>query len=72
MSLILPSPFDPLHKLRPDEPYFMLRASDVLACPLVRVWCGEATVLGVNPLKIADARQIAEAMLHWPFRKVPD
>lgn len=72
MSFIDPSPYDPLHRLKPDEPYFILRASDELAGPLVRVWAAEAITRGTPPAKVAEARRIAEAMLHWPHKKVPD
>jgi hypothetical protein len=56
----------------PREPIFVLRAQDVLSAPIVRAWCEMAVVLGANPEKIKEARQIALAMEQWDRKKVPD
>lgn len=54
------------------EPTFTLRAQDALAPAVIRMWCEAALLLGVDPDKIRDARQIALRMEQWPHRKVPD
>jgi hypothetical protein len=67
-----PSKFDCLSKLAPDEPYFVLRAQDLLAPELVEAWAVEAALNGCAEDKVADARAIAAAMRKWRKRKMPD
>lgn len=61
-----------------DEPVFVLRAQDCLAADLVEKWAiwasaGIATI-GSEAAghKVGEARQISEAMRHWPLHKQPD
>lgn len=91
-----------LQKAGDAEPIFVLRAQDMTAPVLVRVWAGllvqlrflelddpatvvsalrhfEARLLDVLPVstatpsgKVLEALAIADAMEHWPHRKVPD
>ena len=61
-----------LMKADDTEPIFVLRAQDTLAAAVVRFWADEAEKAGSNPAKIAEAREVADAMEQWPTRKVPD
>lgn len=57
----------------PDEPLFVLRATDPFAPVLVRRWANLAEMSEVVPQeKILDARKCADAMERWPIRKYPD
>lgn len=71
-SLNRPGPYDCLKNLKPDEPYFILRAQDVLAPGIVRRWATLAAEAGVNPAKVAEAERIAYDMERYQDRKVPD
>lgn len=85
MSPTLPKPLDPA-EFEPnpqrkatdsgfvvEEPTFTLRAQDILAPAVVKAWCEMAAVIGVNPEKIREARQIALSMEQWQFgKKRPD
>lgn len=66
------SRYDCLAKLDPAEPYFVLRAQDMLAAELIEAWAIEAELNGCPARKVADARAIAETMRRWPKRKMPD
>jgi hypothetical protein len=55
-----------------DEPIFVLRAQDSLAADAVRHWAERAEQAGSTPAKVAEARDIADAMERWPTRKMPD
>jgi hypothetical protein len=61
-----------LMKADDTEPIFVLRAQDSLAAAVVRFWADEAEKAGSTPAKIAEAREVAEAMEQWPTRKIPD
>jgi hypothetical protein len=61
-----------LGKAVSNEPVFVLRAQDQLAADCVEKWAMLAELVGVNPDKIRDARDIVKAMREWPNRKVPD
>lgn len=67
-----PGHFDCLAKLHPDEPYFVLRAQDDLAADMVFRWATQASLLGCDPDKVREAKDISEAMSKWPRRKNPD
>jgi hypothetical protein len=54
------------------EPLFVLRAQDVLAPALVRIWAHAAAICRAPDAKVAEALAIADAMEAWPHRKVPD
>lgn len=55
-----------------DEPVFILRAQDSIAAELVELWAIRARSLGVNNDKVREAYDLAEEMLRWPKRKIPD
>ena len=61
-----------LTKAKDDEPIFVLRAQDRLAADAVRHWADRAEQSGSTPAKVAEAREIADAMDRWPSRKLPD
>ena len=61
-----------LMKADDSEPIFVLRAQDSLAAAVVRFWADEAAKAGANAAKIAEAREVADAMERWPTRKLPD
>ena len=61
-----------LDKLDPDEPVFVLRGSDILAAEVVRDWAERARAAKVEPAKIVDALNIADAMDKWQTKKIPD
>jgi hypothetical protein len=66
------SKFDCREKLAPGEPYFILRAQDMLAPEHVESWAIEAELNGCPTAKVADARAIAKAMRAWRNCKLPD
>lgn len=58
--------------LDPEEPLFVLRASDILAAATVDGWADLLDRLdGMGNPKVAEARRLAVAMKRWPRRKVP-
>lgn len=62
---------DPAGKIPADEPVFLLRAQDELACKAVEYYaflCGKAQA----PDVAAKAWEHAEKMRQWPTKKVPD
>lgn len=62
-----------LLKLKPGEPFFILRAQDLMAPALVRLWCDlNIHNMGLPRERILDSRAIALAMEQWPHRKWPD
>jgi hypothetical protein len=61
-----------LAKAADDEPIFVLRAQDMLAPDLVRLWADYAARHGCDPAKVAEAYECATAMEHWRMRKYPD
>jgi hypothetical protein len=68
-----PGKYDCLKNLAEDEPFFVLRAQDVLAAGLVDLWADKAVYAGRTPIeKIDEARRCAAAMREWPKKKVPD
>jgi hypothetical protein len=56
----------------PDEPLFVLKATDPLAPRVVEEWARIAQENGVNQAKIDDARQLAERMRQYHEKKLPD
>jgi hypothetical protein len=53
------------------EPLFVLRAQDVLAADVVRIWASLAESRGVPAEKVREAMQLAAAMKCWPVKQVP-
>ncbi|MCC6948637.1 MAG: hypothetical protein IT539_12795 [Bradyrhizobiaceae bacterium] len=66
------SKYDSSGKLAAGEPYFVLRAQDMLAPELIEAWAVEAELNGCPRGKVAEARAIAAAMRKWHKRKMPD
>lgn len=70
-----PGDYDCYNKLKPDEPYFVLRAKDPVAPMIVEMWAavverlgatGDPTIPGVQPdPKLEEARKVAKAMGRW-------
>jgi hypothetical protein len=64
-----------LEKAAPDEPIFVLRASDKLAPVVVRIWSLLAATWGTPFAKTSEARSCAQAMEDWQKQngcKIPD
>lgn len=61
-----------LDKLKPGEPFFVLRAQDIHASQLVRLWAYMAELSGCPEKKVWEAIQTVSAMEEWPNRKYPD
>ncbi len=59
-------------KLKPGEPFFVLRGQDVLASPIVREWCDRASAIGVPADKLSEAYNKADAIRLWQPKKQPD
>ena len=71
-----PGQFDCYDELEPDEPYFVLKASDPLAPGIVRVWALRYRTLverGAKPpenmAKVQEALDVARAMSEYYFRR---
>ena len=61
-----------MERINEDEPIFILRGQDCLAPMVVEEWCELAAKLKVDPKKILDAYQCADAMRKWSNRRLPD
>ena len=61
-----------LLRLKSGEPFFVLRAQDLLSVKLVRGWCTLARHYGCPEAKVREAEKIADAMEQWQPRKYPD
>jgi hypothetical protein len=61
-----------LAKLKPGEPFFVLRAQDILASAGVRVWAARAKASGTPEHKVIEAIRTADEMEKWEPRKYPD
>lgn len=61
-----------LDKLKPGEPFFVLRAQDRLSATLVRLWVEFASMHGCPAPKLNEAIDTAKEMDKWPVRKFPD
>ena len=55
----------------PNEPTFVLRASDLLADYLVDMWARNAETQGCNAKTVQAAREKAREMRAWPWRHYP-
>ena len=61
--------------VQPDEPVFVLVASDLTAPKAVRDWANRAEGMGLDYDKIEGARELAREMLRWQSihgSKLPD
>ena len=54
------------------EPFYVVRAQDVLGAGTIRYWANKAEERGVSASKVKNARTCANAMLNWHPRKLPD
>jgi len=61
-----------LGRAEDDEPVFVLRARDMLAPEIIHEWVDRAEKAGCSAAKVAEARELANKMVHWPGRKFPD
>jgi hypothetical protein len=61
-----------LGKAADNEPVFVLRAQDMSAPGLVRLWAENASSVGCSSEKVAEALKCAVEMEAWPNRKDPD
>lgn len=62
---------DPENKIPIDEPVFLLRAQDQLACMAVMFYA-ELCRKHQAPSVAAKAKAHADAMARWPKKKLPD
>ena len=60
-----------MRALAPDEPFFILRGSDLLADYLVELWARNAETNGCDPKKVAAAREKAREMRAYSPRRYP-
>lgn len=66
---------DPDGKIPEDEPVFILRAQDVTAPFVVRVWAQQAESFGALPNIVSAAKTQADNMMKWQRKhgmKIPD
>ena len=61
-----------LEKIGDDEPIFVLRAQDLLAPAIVKIWAEIAQLHGLSYERWGEAIVLAEQMEEWPTRKYPD
>jgi hypothetical protein len=61
-----------LAKVGDTEPIFVLRAQDLLAPAIIRLWADLAALEGADEAKLYEARACAARMEAWPSRKFPD
>jgi len=61
-----------LQKLTEGEPFFVLRAQDVLAPIVISVWRKLAMLRGISAAKNREAQMCQGQMETWPGRKYPD
>ena len=61
-----------LRKVKPGEPFFVLRGQDRLAPALVRAWASLARETGCSEEKCFEAEQLAQRMERFSDRKFPD
>lgn len=47
------------------EPTFTLRATDIMAAHVVRLWAGMASLMDINREKVISAESVAQAMDAW-------
>lgn len=61
-----------LRKLKPGEPWFIVRGQDRLAAGTVRFWANQAESIGAPDSKVASARRCAHAIREYTPKKIPD
>lgn len=70
VALVAANPY--LSRLKPGEPFFVLRAQDALAPQMVKNWAERAKENHLPTEKYLGAYRVAAEMEKWPFRKMPD
>lgn len=70
-KLELSTPTSCLNKAGSDEPVFVLRAKDALAPITIQHWATMAEGKHEEQ-KIAEARKLADEMVEWRKRNVPE
>ena len=65
-----PGKYDPLNKIRPDEPFFVLRGQDFTSPKMILEWIKEN--LHVNDDKLREAFECALAMKSYKHTKSAD
>ena len=65
------NPIQAILGLQTDEPFFILRGSDLLADCLVELWARNAETHGCDPKKVRAAREKAQEFRAWPQRRYP-
>ncbi len=65
------SPNSTWNKALPDEPVFVIRASDLTGPETILKWIVRAEVLGVNEAKLREAFECAMAMRRYQSKKTP-
>ena len=65
-----PGKYDPLSKIKPDEPFFVLRGQDFTSPRLIMEWIKEN--LHVNDDKLREAFECALKMKNYPHTKAAD
>jgi hypothetical protein len=61
-----------LDKVKPGEPFFVLRGQDRLSSAVLAQWIKLAQDVGVPREKIEEARRCLARMEAWPNRRLPD
>lgn len=64
-----PGSFDCYANAHPDEPMFILLGRDAHAPTLVRSWASLREALNEDPLKVAEARAVADQMDAWRLER---
>lgn len=59
-------------KLKPGEPFVVLRGQDILAAATLVRWCQLARENGVPEAKVLDMEKNIAEMRKWEPRKIPD
>ncbi|MDP3936832.1 MAG: hypothetical protein Q8R92_01705 [Deltaproteobacteria bacterium] len=63
---------DPEGKIPEGEPVFLLRAQDQVAAEVVRFWARLHELQGGDPGMVLVAREQADRMDAWPWKKRAD
>lgn len=59
-------------QLDPGEPFFLIRARDLVGAPTVRAWAAFASKAGAPPAIVESALQHADRLAAWPKKRLPD
>lgn len=67
----LTNPNSCLNKADPEEPIFVLRAQDLLAPIVIRLWADLARANKTDEEKVQEAKRLAFSMEQWTNRRYP-